>query len=1120
MADEKKTESSGLTGAVPITAVIALVASLVITNSSPFNDDRPQGVPLKSQQYQGAQDIDARLWEDPLVALDNKVPVDDNSHTPEQIYKDNPTSPGDQVTVVAVTLPGSPYQEAAESRMRWRYAILSALANQNYIPMDEQHIGYFQALYNSSDNNSQLSAKVAFEWWSQDKDNTKKILLLWVNESGLSKNPAATLKRILCQTNPTNININKSPSFPLNSASLDSNSSTLLRDSLKEVLDNNQSNIEVISTIPQTCFSAATTDVGFKYAVLGPNSSTLLSDMLKEVKDNKDNDFGEISTNTPITYYSATATASDESLLQKVLPKEAVNGKTVQAYLQLADSAPTKHKHGITLHRTTATDAEMMNAMLDELTILHRIKKTNHVVILSEWDTFYGRSISEAFKTAWALKNYSQDIDQVVHKLSYMRGLDGKLPDKSEKEKSEKQADSAEKKSDTKEQDKLEAAKALELPEGRNQKDYLRRLSEYIHDLDHKIIDEGDWKGITAIGVLGSDVRDKLMILEALRIYFPHKLFFTTDLDAAYYHPSKWHQTHNLLVASAFDLKLRPELQGQIPPFRDSYQTALFSATQIMVNDIEIAEPNQKMLAMTDFQTRLIKTPPPLLFEIGRHSPIRLKPKKDIAESDLENSTCLWEKVGLECKNIQPPYVNPQSNLTSKDVGMLILSFSIGTVFLFFVSSRFREGSKLAYSTFKERPWFTTVALIAGIFICWKIGTFMIQDSTEPFYWLEGVSIWPSQLLRLSVILFAGIFFYWGYHHIRKDYKKNPLISILTTYVNASPLKLSSMLLIENETSERISNNRSKSSLISIISSPIKPNHKSLWDIFFIGDWKPVDVPDDESKVNPEAIWSQYTEYFEWHKPIISCQWVWRIIIHVVVFFVAAALLILLTGIPNVPARDVVAIFANMAIIVVAVFCTLFLTIWVVENARLCKQLIEHLSKKPSLWHKEAIEWATETKNVANDCVHEWLDIYLVTQLTKIMQPLIWGPIGCIALMLLARSPATDDWDLPLGLDIIFAFMLFYAIFAEVFLQRGAQQTRTKVIDQLTDRIRKKRNDGEENEWDIKRIEVEIERIKDLREGAFLPWYQLPVLQSFGGLSSLWLVLQYIASSFDKGGLL
>ena len=133
------------------------------------------------------------------------------------------------------------------------------------------------------------------------------------------------------------------------------------------------------------------------------------------------------------------------------------------------------------------------------------------------------------------------------------------------------------------------------------------------------------------------------------------------------------------------------------------------------------------------------------------------------------------------------------------------------------------------------------------------------------------------------------------------------------------------------------------------------------------------------------------------------------------------------------------------------------------------------------------------------------------------MQPLIWGPIGCIALMLLARSPVTDNWDLPWGLEIIFVFILCYAISAEVFLQRGAQQARTKAVDQLTDKIRNKRNEGEKNEWDIKRIEVEIERIKDLREGAFLPWYQLPVLQSFGGLGSLWLALQYIANLLENG---
>ena len=1094
MADEKKNESNGLTGAVPITAVLALLASFVISNLSPFHDDRPPGAPLKSQQYEGAQDINARLWEDPLVAVDaldntnNKDAAENDSHKPGQIYKYNPIYKEDQVTVVAVTLPGSPYQDAAESRMRWRYAVLSALANQKYNPIDEQHIGYFQASIptkdQSHDNDHKLSTKVAFEWWLQDKDNTKKVLLLWINESSLGKNPAATLKCILSQTN------------------FDSKESSS-ENKCKGVSDTEDSSRKI-------------RDVKFNNIVLGPNSSTLLEDMLKEVKlkevkDNKENELGEINSKK-IAYYSAAATAGD-SLLLKVLSKKDVDNNdvdnnTVQAYLQ---------QKGITFYRTTATDAEMMQVIADELTTLHRIEKTDHIVILSEWDTLYGRSISEAFKSAWAPK----DPDRVIGQFSYMRGLDGKLPNNSEKEKSEKEADLPKKNPDTKEENKSEAAKALELPEGRNQKDSLRRLSEYIQDLDKEYKNKGDSKGITVIGVLGSDIRDKFMILEALRPYFKHKLFFTTDLDAAYYHPTKWHQTHNMLVASAFDLKLRPELQGQIPPFRDSYQTALFLATQMLVNNIKITEHQQKVPAMSDEQKQFINTPSPLLFEIGRHRPIHLKLKNDTGETESINPKCTWKEVEGECKStVQPPYVNPQSNLTGKDVGMLILSFSIGIVFLFFISSRFRVGVKFVYSMFKDRPWFTTVALIVGVFIFWRVGTYITQVSTEPFYWLEGVSIWPSQILRLSVILFAGIFFYWGYHHIKKEYKNDPLISILTAYANAKPQKLNSMLLIEYETSESTSNNSLKSSLISIITSSVNPKHKQLWDIFFIGDWKPINVSDYGSKVNPEVTWKKYTEYFEWDKPIISCQWVLRIILHSVVFFASAALLILVTDLPNSPARDDVAYYTNIAIIIVAVFCTLLLNIWVVENARLCKKLIEHLSVNPSEWHSKAVTWATNEKYIALECVNDWLDIYLVTQLTKIIQPLIWGPIGCLALMLLARSPVTDDWDLPVGLEIVFMFMLCYVISAEVFLQRGAQQARTKAIDQLTDKINTERNHRMPNDNKIKRIEVEIGRIKDLREGAFLPWYQLPVLQSFGGLSSLWLVLQYIANLVEKGGAL
>ena len=109
-------------------------------------------------------------------------------------------------------------------------------------------------------------------------------------------------------------------------------------------------------------------------------------------------------------------------------------------------------------------------------------------------------------------------------------------------------------------------------------------------------------KKLKAVGLLGSDVYDKLELLKALRPLPPDAVFFTNNLDARFAHPEEWNETHNLVVVSAFDLEIpieqpilvmQPKLNGQglacrlpddhgvhVPPFRDSYQTALFAATR------------------------------------------------------------------------------------------------------------------------------------------------------------------------------------------------------------------------------------------------------------------------------------------------------------------------------------------------------------------------------------------------------------------------------------------------------------------------------------------------------------------------------------------------------------
>src|SRR5512146_1888393 len=109
-------------------------------------------------------------------------------------------------------------------------------------------------------------------------------------------------------------------------------------------------------------------------------------------------------------------------------------------------------------------------------------------------------------------------------------------------------------------------------PEGTSQLDYVRALVARIHD-------EGE--GARAIGILGTDPYDALLIIKALRPFFPHAIFFTVDLDARHLHPSEYKSTRNMVIASPFGLQLEGGLQRDVPPFRSSYQTsAYFAALQ------------------------------------------------------------------------------------------------------------------------------------------------------------------------------------------------------------------------------------------------------------------------------------------------------------------------------------------------------------------------------------------------------------------------------------------------------------------------------------------------------------------------------------------------------------
>jgi hypothetical protein len=136
--------------------------------------------------------------------------------------------------------------------------------------------------------------------------------------------------------------------------------------------------------------------------------------------------------------------------------------------------------------------------------------------------------------------------------------------------------------------------------------------------MGHKIATRGG--RLKAVGLLGSDVYDKLELLKALRPGLPEAVFFTNNLDARLGHPDEWSETHNLIVVSARGLSLEndqnvpsPE-SHEVPPFRDSAQTALFEAT----------------LEAMGYMPPIPKSP--LIFEIGRNGPKRLGIADDSGE--------------------------------------------------------------------------------------------------------------------------------------------------------------------------------------------------------------------------------------------------------------------------------------------------------------------------------------------------------------------------------------------------------------------------------------------------------------------------------------------------------
>ena len=197
----------------------------------------------------------------------------------------------------------------------------------------------------------------------------------------------------------------------------------------------------------------------------------------------------------------------------------------------------------------------------------------DHIVLIGEWDTFYARALPRAIEgEIQNLRSVSdgRDLSRTlqlmfsadvlppagVHRFNYFRGLDGAVP--GEGSEVERAGETANDEGEPKRQ-------ALEQPFGTDQQDTIGRLASSLGRFARQLQNEHGER-IGAIGVLGSDVYDKQLVLQALRERFPRAMFFTTGLDARLTHQEQYEWCHNLIVASSHGLELERPIQGAVPP--------------------------------------------------------------------------------------------------------------------------------------------------------------------------------------------------------------------------------------------------------------------------------------------------------------------------------------------------------------------------------------------------------------------------------------------------------------------------------------------------------------------------------------------------------------------------
>jgi hypothetical protein len=330
-------------------------------------------------------------------------------------------------------------------------------------------------------------------------------------------------------------------------------------------------------------------------------------------------------------------------------------------------------------------------------------------------------------------------------------------------------------------------------------------------------------------------------------------------------------------------------------------------------------------------------------------------------------------------------------------------------------------------------------------------------DAGEPFAWFEGVSVWPTEWLRMLSVVLALIFLAASFRSLRE---------------NEQTIKAE--FGIENA-----------------------PPHPAWWRRLL---GFPGGLDEGDQRIDIARLWREYTDAGVWYVCLL------RAVLPSMVFVLLAGLLMSVFGPPHEPVRGLAMATLNrtlMGVVLVAFLLTLF---YANDLTRLCQRFIERLSWRGWLtdWPGPVVEQYQARLGLQQvkdpvlllRLLAPWIDIQLVARRTGPVADIIYAPFALLALIIIARWPAFGDWDMPAGLVIVFGIAFVVACASAYLLQRTAERARSAAVEQLRAVQIERQGSSDGGSPTPGHVQAMIDRIQNLREGAFLPIMEQPAVQA------------------------